>query len=130
MIADRLQKEIEELQSCYPSLEVDAGSSADGSVDLLIPDYQLPAGWSPAACEILVVAPVLYPDQQPDNFWAELGIQRPAGGPPANCMGQVTRRGRIWDQYSWHWGATPWDRDRHNMVTFVRSISTFFERQT
>jgi len=127
MVTDRLLAEIEELRHDFPSLEVADG--ADGATDIIIPDYRLPVGWGPPACRILVVSPLLYPDQQPDNFWAQPGILTTSGAPPGSRMGQVTKREMLWDQYSWHWGQTRWDRECHNMATFVRSLRNFFARQ-
>lgn len=128
MVTDRLLSEVEELRQEFPSLEVADG--ADGAIDIIIPDYRLPVGWTPPAIRILIVCPLLYPDQQPDNFWAQPGILTGSGVPPGSRMGQVSRRGIVWDQYSWHWGQTPWDRECHNMATWIRSVRNFFARQT
>lgn len=127
MVPERLRPEIEELTCAFPGLQV--LSAADGGFDLLIPSYPLPTRWTPESAKILVTAPLLYPDQQPDNFWCQPGLLTASGSRPNNCMGQVVKQGVLWDQYSWHWGSTPWHRDQHNMVTFARSIRLFFDRQ-
>ncbi len=128
VLAERVQREIDDLAHAYPGMQ--AGAAPDGSIEIVIPRYPLPAGWSAPTCEVLVVAPPLYPDQQPDNFWSTPGITTPSDRPPNNIMGLVGKQGRTWNQYSWHWGATRWDRDCYNLAIFIRSIARFFQSQS
>lgn len=127
MLLRRVTVEIEDLSAAFPGIFAEA--APDGSVEVVIPSYPLPEGWSKVSCEVLVVAPILYPDQVLDNFWAEPGIQTRSGGVLGNCMGQISRRNKVWSQYSWHWTTARWDRDCHNVATFIRSIDHFLRQQ-
>ena len=128
VLVERVQREIDELATAFPGIQ--ATSAPDGSIEILVPRYPLPSGWNTATCEVIVVGPPMYPDQQPDNFWCTPTISTSSGRPPGNLMGQVTKQGRTWNQHSWHWGATKWDRDCFNLATFIRSIARFFESQS
>jgi hypothetical protein len=121
-MTDRVQAEVELVQSRYPTLEF-----REHDFWARIPDYPLPVGWGRESAEIAFQVPRDILGLQPYGFWVRPPLQTPGGGVPNNTSGPVaTGFGEGWQQFSWApeaWrpGAEP--RNGSNLLDFVRSFA-------
>lgn len=76
-----------------------------GMVCVIIKDYPLAAGLTPAANELLLRLPSGFPDVGPDMFWFAEPIVRIDGVEIAAVQVNEVHLGRSWQRWSRHIGA-------------------------
>jgi hypothetical protein len=127
MHTDRITREITTVAEKYPG--VYAVDESTGCVDLIIPAFPIPAGFTSGTARILVRIPALYPTQKLDLFWLTPTLQRSNGAALPNVMAaSVPIAGEQWTQISWH-DNSPHDPNRISVIGFVRGIGQWFEGQ-
>ena len=102
-------------------------SQAGGWSFLVIAGYTLPAGFQPAAVDLLIKLPPGFPDAQPDMFWVSPPVKTAQGSlPRATCMESLL--GKEWQRFSWHLAAGAWKPGVSTLRDFMRCISGRFLR--
>lgn len=129
--ADRLQErlDLEEpiLVEAFPKATV---LRKHGVV--LLPDYQLPPGWSHETTDVLFIIPDNYPAGCPDNVCARTDLRLANAQMPANNQGIQTIADRQWLQFSWHvdgggWSPTAEPSCGSNLATYLLGALTRFD---
>lgn len=101
---------------------------ADGGWSfLVIPEYQLPAGFSPDRVQLLLKLPPTFPDAAPDMFWVSPQVRAPNG-----CLPRATSPERLlgqeWQRFSWHLAAGAWKPGVSTLRDFLRCVAARFQR--
>lgn len=127
MRTERITREIESVAAKYPGTY--AVDDPIGCIDLIIPQYPIPAGFTASTARVLVRIPALFPAEKLDLFWLSPSITRADGTGLANVMANgVPIANEQWTQISWH-DNSPHDPNRITALAFVRSIRSWFAGQ-
>lgn len=127
---DRLEERLDEeellLAEAFPAAQLDRDS-----LTVLLPDYELPRGWSHDRTDVLIVIPENYPAGAPDNVGTRPELHLTDGREAANTMGIHEHVGRRWLQFSWHidseWRPRASAAEGSNLVTFVLGALARFD---
>jgi Prokaryotic E2 family E len=99
----RLEQEQPLLLQAYPTARI-----TFDTLVVVLPDYQLPAGWSHTVTDVLFAIPPNYPVGQPDNVCTRPDLTLQGGGAPGNNQGVQVHDGRAWLQFSYHLEPGDW----------------------
>jgi hypothetical protein len=99
---------------------------------VLLPEHQLPVGWSHETTDVLFVIPDNYPAGCPDNVCAHPDLRLANGLMPANHQGVQSIANRQWLQFSWHINGGGWSPSAEpergsNLATYLLGALTRFE---
>jgi hypothetical protein len=75
----------------------------DGSIHLVIRDYDFPAAYAPQKADLLIILPAGYPNSHPDMFWTCPDVKRADGAWPAASEHHEAHGGRNWQRWSRHY---------------------------
>lgn len=93
----------------------------DGTAVVVVPDVQLPTGWSRASVTVRWVLSPIYPAAQPDCFFTDIDLRLSSGAMPANTGFQpLNGESLLW--FSWH--LQTWRPASDTLVTYMRSIES------
>lgn len=111
------------LKEEYP--EATSVALKDGSRNVTIPGFKLPAGWSAPAVTLRFIVPIGYPISRPDCFWCDKGLTLATGRVPQNSgangmPGEPTPL--LW--LSWH--VSRWSPNQDTLLTYVNVIKQRF----
>jgi hypothetical protein len=117
-----VQNQIDRVRQAYPNLVV--SQQPDGSIDLELPTYELPPGWTKQQTSVLVSIPVGYPDNKPYGLYVDpdLGL---ASGQQAGGLRPQAKSGRNWSFFSWN--SAEWDPHRDPLWKYVKIMLSRFE---
>ena len=123
-MTDWVQRQISLLRTQWPNL-----SYAEGGHWVLIPAWELPAGWTPAVVDVAFqVKPAV--DQPPYAFYVSAADVRYEGRAPGNWQAAAgVPFAGTWSMFSWApetWVPTVNPDHGPNMIAFVRSFGVRF----
>jgi hypothetical protein len=97
-------------------------SSEAGMICVLLPRYELPAGFRQARADLLLRLSPGYPDIPPDMWWFDPAVQR-IDGREIPCT-QVRERhlGRDWQRWSRHLDARHWRSGVDSIESFLAIV--------
>ncbi len=99
-----------------------------GNVVVVLPGYELPAGFEPRPVDLCLLLPFGFPETQPDMFWVDPWVmlhgQRPA---TADQPQQIV--GRTWQRFSRHLPAGAWLPGIDGLQSWITMIGTRLERE-
>jgi hypothetical protein len=81
-----------------------------GMVAVLLPGFELPAGFEPRRVDLLLRLQVGYPIVQPDMFWVDPAVTLHGRAPVASGSREVYL-GRTWQRFSRHLQSGAWRPD-------------------
>lgn len=93
------------LQARAPSHVV---SLDGGMINIVIPSFPLPAGFTLGAADLLLRLSAGYPDVPPDMWWFEPAVRRVDGQTIAATESQEAYLGRTWQRWSRHLQPGQW----------------------
>lgn len=93
------------LQARAPSHAV---SLDGGMINIVIPSFPLPSGFTHAAADLLLRLSAGYPDVAPDMWWFEPAVRRTDGQTIAATESQEAYLGRTWQRWSRHLQPGQW----------------------
>jgi hypothetical protein len=99
-----------------------------GNVVVVLPDYELPAGFEPRSVDLCVLLPFGFPETQPDMFWADPAVTLHGRAPAAT---EITQQiiGRTWQRFSRHLPAGAWRPGIDSLQSWITMIGTRLERE-
>ena len=115
-----LEAQVAELQQHNPGTTTQ--SLPSGATLIVIPNVDLPTGWSKNTTTVLFLAPVGFPHAQPDCFWVDADLRLSAGEMPQNTRMEPipdTSTTTLW--FSWHL-THPWNPNRDTLSTWFGAI--------
>ena len=98
---------------------------ASGWRFLVISDYPLPPGFTPAQVQLLVKLPPGFPDAAPDMFWVYPAVRTPGGCNPRSTSNERLL-GKDWQRFSWHLAPGVWKPGVSTLRDFLRCIAARF----
>ena len=100
-----------------------------GAAVITVPDITIPPGWNMSVATIRFIAPVGYPNAQPDCFWIQPPIQLSNGTVPKNTStNQIPETTDTWFWFSWHLEPGQWNPNRDDLLTYFSVLMTRFEK--
>ena len=93
------------LQARAPSHMV---SLDGGMINIVIPSFPLPPGFTLGAADLLLRLSAGYPDVPPDMWWFEPAVRRVDGQTIAATESQEAYLGRTWQRWSRHLQPGQW----------------------
>lgn len=102
-----VQSQIDRVRQDYPELVV--APQPDGSIDLELPGFELPPGWTKPQTSVMVSIPVGYPDNKPQGFFIDPDLQL-ASGQAVGLSGPQVRGDHNWNYFCWN--SAEWDPHR------------------
>lgn len=122
-----IEKHFERLQARFPGANVMELPS--GAVLVTIPDLEVPPGWSIGTATVRFIAPVGYPNAQPDCFWISPTPQLNGNAVPKNARPQqIPETSDSWFWFSWHLQPGQWKANRDDLLTYLRVIISRLEK--
>jgi E2/UBC family protein E len=103
-------------------------AQADGWTYLVVPDYQLPDGYTPDVSQLLIKLPPLFPDAAPDMFWVNPHIRTSSDGVPQGTSTE-SLLGESWQRFSWHLSPGAWRPGISTLRDFMRCVRSRFEKR-
>ena len=101
---------------------------AEGGWSLLvIPEYELPAGFQPQRVQLLLKLPPTFPDAAPDMFWVFPQVRAPNGRLP-RATSTERLLGQEWQRFSWHLAPGAWKPGVSTLRDFLRCVAARFQR--
>lgn len=123
MSSPQLLSEIEALRREGYSIE----HVADGKSELvIIKDYPVASGYSKQQTDLLIKAPISYPNGKLDMFWTDVDLVLAGGDIPKQAKKIENLNGQQWRRYSWH--PASWNPGHDNLFTFLEFINSRFEK--
>jgi E2/UBC family protein E len=98
--------------------------SVGGSRWLIIPDFELPEGWSLPATTIMVIVPNGYPMTPLDMFYTPPELVLADGGIPNGAANIETHIAKSWRRFSWHYpDPNSWNAARSSFRTHLTFVA-------
>ncbi|WP_239372778.1 E2/UBC family protein [Frankia sp. Cj5] len=121
----RVRWEAAQLAGGYPGLHV-----ADDDAWVIIPDFRLPAGWSPNRTTVLLVPPLTYPESAPDGFYLGSQLRRRNGDTLVNPGHYFQGHKNPYADLGYYWYCLEdpgrnWNASYDSLLTFVEAIRTY-----
>lgn len=79
-----------------------------GMINIVIPSFPLPAGFTLGVADLLLRLSAGYPDVPPDMWWFEPAVRRVDGQTIAATESQEAYLGRTWQRWSRHLQPGQW----------------------
>lgn len=95
---------------------------------LVIHEFPMPSGLSPAAVDLMVRLPPGYPDVPPDMFWCAPHVSRDDGGYPVAADVTETHLGRPWQRFSRHLPPGQWRPGTDGLQSYLRLVVRELEK--
>lgn len=117
------EKQFNDLKEVYKNAARDV--QADGSAAIVVPNVQLPAGWTPNITTVRFIVPVGYPASRPDCFWTDQ-LRLAGGAVPKNTGANEMPggpAGLLW--FSWH--VATWSPNHDTLLTYFNVIKKRFD---
>lgn len=109
------------LQRTSPDATVDV---EDGMTCVVMPSFELPAGYTDQHVDLLLRLGAGYPDVPPDMWWFSPAVTRVDGREiPATQVSQ-TVLGRAWQRWSRHFDAGVWLSGTDTLESYVALVRT------
>ena len=118
------KEHIDEVLQVYPG---ELRLHGDGSAELRLQKFALPAGYSRSEVDLLIRLPALYPEAKPDMFWVNPPVTL-AGGAQPQATSMETIDGQTWQRFSWHLVANAWQPGVSRLRDFVRAVRARLHR--
>lgn len=99
-----------------------------GNVVVILPGYEMPAGFAPRSVDLCLLLPFGFPETQPDMFWADPAVTL-HGRPPAATEATQQIMGRTWQRFSRHLPAGAWRPGIDSLQSWITMIGTRLERE-
>lgn len=116
-------EQIERVRQDYSDLVVTQRS--DGTIDLEIPAFELPAGWTKPQTSVMVTVPIGYPDNKPQGFYADPDLKLTSGQQAGGLGGPELINSRNWARFCWN--SDQWDPHRDGLRKYVKIMLSRFE---
>ncbi len=118
-----IEEQIEMIRQIYPNVEV--RNQPDGSIQLEIPSFKVPAGWIPDTIRIMIIIPPGYPTNRPNGFEASPELRLKDGNKvPSQGCGQHQVNGQPWLHFCWQ--PQTWDHTRETLYRYLKFIERRF----
>lgn len=91
-----------------------------GEVAVVLPDFQLPAGFSPRTVELLLLIPFGYPDSPLDMFWVSPHVTLHRAVPAATS--DEVHLGRTWQRFSRHLPPGTWRPGVDGIQSYLATV--------
>lgn len=99
-----------------------------GGVAVILPGFELPAGFAPRVVSMLIRLPFGFPDSQPDMFWVFPHVALHGHAPAAaNVIEQM--HGCVWQRFSRHLPGGVWRAGIDDLRRYVALITTMLDRE-
>ena len=106
-----------------------AKRGAQGEILLVVPNFDLPAAYSPRKAELLIRLLPGYPRTPPDMFWTRPDVKLlSTGGFPQAADVHETHDGLSWQRWSRHFDPNLWRPMIDGVQSFLRSIKSELAR--
>lgn len=89
---------------------------------VVLPGFELPAGYDRAHSDLLIRLNPGYPDVPPDMWWFEPAIRRADGKPIEATEHHETYLGRSWQRWSRHFNGGQWRSGLDTLESFIALI--------
>lgn len=106
----------------------DGVKQPDGWTLVVVHDYPLPSGFSPATVDLLVKLPPSFPDAAPDMFWVNPQVRTAAGAAPQGTSMEPLM-GSSWQRFSWHLSPGAWRPGVSTLRDFMRCVRARLEKR-
>jgi Prokaryotic E2 family E len=116
------------LQAAFGDAPFQAHKQPDGWTYLVVPNYQLPAGFLPRTIQLLIKLPPLFPDAAPDMFWVSPNVRLDAGAAPQGTS-MESLMGTNWQRFSWHLQPGAWRAGISTLRDYMRCVRARFEKR-
>lgn len=103
-------------------IELDGGHPA-----VVLPDFQLPPGFTPRTVTLLLLVPFGYPDTPLDMFWVTPHVSLTGQVPTATCDEQ--HLGSVWQRFSRHLPPGGWRPGVDGIQSYLALLSTMLSRE-
>ncbi len=121
----QLEADISSLKEEGWSVTVERNQSNHNQIFIVIKEYPLPKGWTPASTELLIITDVSYPNSKPDMFWVTPDVRLEGGRmPTAGCFESYpisNKIGQQWLRFSWH--LSRWNPATDNLSSYLSAIN-------
>ena len=98
-----------------------------GAALITVPDIPIPPGWNVSVITIRFIAPVGYPNAQPDCFWIRPEIKLKNGVIPKNTStSQIPETSDTWFWFSWHLDSGQWNPNCNDLLTYFSVVMSRF----
>lgn len=95
---------------------------------VIIPDFDLPAGFEPTRSDLLLRFSAGYPDVAPDMWWFDPPVRR-ADGQAIPATDVIERHlGRSWQRWSRHFANGQWRSGVDGLESFLALVRKELER--
>ena len=122
-----LERHFARFQERYDAAEIRELPS--GAALITVPDIPIPPGWNTDIATIRFIAPVGYPNAQPDCFWTLPAMQLSDGTVPTNSnTSQIPETTDDWFWFSWHVGSGQWKPNRDDLLTYFSVLMSRFKK--
>src|SRR6185436_15376036 len=119
MIPEQLAREVEALRHEGLNIEL---REAEGWANILIHQHPVPKGYSKNVIELLVKAPLSYPNGKPDMFWTDKDLVLKNGQVPKSAESIERALEKEWRRFSWH--PQNWNPAYDNLKTYIEFVNT------
>lgn len=93
-----------------------------GMIAIVIPSFQLPAGFTLAATDLLLRLSPGYPDVAPDMWWFEPAVLRTDGQVIEATQSQEAYLGRTWQRWSRHFQPGQWRSGIDSLESYLALV--------
>ena len=97
-------------------------------LNLVLTDYELPAGFDTARVDLLLRLAVDFPDVKPDMFWVSPRIRLANGSMAPASTSMESHLGRTWQRFSRHLAADQWRPGVDDLRTWLAMIDQMLRR--
>jgi Prokaryotic E2 family E len=109
------------LSERFPRSEV---SLDGGMICVVVPEWELPSGFTVAKADLLVRLSAGFPDVQPDMWWMSPAIELASGRAIPATELRETYLGRSWQRWSRHLPPGLWNASTDGIHTYLAQIRT------
>jgi len=113
------QNDLEHLNERAPGFEV---TSDAGMTCVVIPDFQLGAGFDRTQADLLLRLSPGYPDVAPDMWWFHPPVRRSDGAEIPATQAQERHLGRDWQRWSRHLSPGQWKSGTDSLESYISIV--------
>ena len=122
-----LERQFTRFKKRYNAAEITELPS--GAALITVPNSAIPPGWNIGVSTIRFIAPVGYPNAQPDCFWIKAEIKLENGTAPKNTgANQIPETTETWLWFSWHLEPGQWNPNRDDLLTYFSVLMARFKK--
>ena len=97
-------------------------SNEQGMLNVVLPDFELPAGMDRPASDLLIRLAGGYPDIAPDMWWFYPAVRLASGQAIPATDSVETYLGRQWQRWSRHFQPGQWQPGRDGLESYIALI--------